>query len=94
MRLSFLVGAGTVTGSKYSVEAGHHRLLVDCDLFQGFKSLRLRNWSEFPIDQHSIGSVVLTHAHLDHTGYLPLLSARVGLEVRGQQDRDVSDCAR
>jgi metallo-beta-lactamase family protein len=71
--LSFLGGAGTVTGSKYLVEAGRHRLLVDCGLFQGFKSLRLRNWAEFPVDPRSIGSVILTHAHLDHTGYLPLL---------------------
>jgi metallo-beta-lactamase family protein len=71
--LSFLGGAGTVTGSKYLVEAGRHRLLVDCGLFQGFKPLRLRNWSEFPIDPRTIGSIVLTHAHLDHTGYLPLL---------------------
>lgn len=73
LSLSFLGGAGTVTGSKYLVEAGSHRLLVDCGLFQGFKSLRLRNWAEFPIDPRSIGSVVLTHAHLDHSGYLPLL---------------------
>jgi metallo-beta-lactamase family protein len=73
LSLSFLGGAGTVTGSKYLVEAGSDRLLVDCGLFEGFKLLRLRNWAAFPIEPRSIGAVVLTHAHLDHSGYLPLL---------------------
>jgi len=73
LRLSFLGGAGTVTGSKYLVENADHRLLIDCGLFQGFKTLRLRNWERFPVDPHRIDAVLLTHAHLDHTGYLPLL---------------------
>ena len=73
LQLSFLGGAGTVTGSKYLVENADHRLLVDCGLFQGFKALRLRNWDRFPVDPHRIDAVLLTHAHLDHTGYLPLL---------------------
>lgn len=73
LKLSFLGGAGTVTGSKYLAENDRHRMLVDCGLFQGFKSLRLRNWAQFPIDPRSLESVSLTHAHLDHTGYLPKL---------------------
>ena len=71
--LSFLGAVGTVTGSKYLLETGGHRLLVDCGLFQGFKQLRLRNWAAFPVPPSSIGHVLLTHAHLDHSGYLPLL---------------------
>ena len=71
--LSFLGGAGTVTGSKFLLENGGCRILVDCGLFQGLKELRLRNWARFPVDPGSIEAVVLTHAHLDHTGYLPLL---------------------
>lgn len=74
VRLTFLGGAQTVTGSKYLVETSDHRALIDCGLFQGFKALRLRNWARFPVDPRSIESVVLTHAHLDHSGYLPLLS--------------------
>ena len=73
LKLSFLGAAGTVTGSKFLVENADHRILIDCGLFQGFKTLRLRNWSPFPIDPRRIHAVVLTHAHLDHTGYLPLL---------------------
>ena len=73
LRLSFLGGAGTVTGSKYLLENADHRLLIDCGLFQGFKELRLRNWARFAVDPHQINAVLLTHAHLDHTGYLPLL---------------------
>jgi len=73
MHLTFLGGAGTVTGSKYMLEAGATKILVDCGLFQGFKQLRLRNWAPFPIDPKSLDAVLLTHAHLDHSGYLPLL---------------------
>ena len=73
LKLSFLGGAGTVTGSKYLVENDGRRLLVDCGLFQGFKSLRLKNWAPFPVKPSSIDAVLLTHAHLDHSGYLPLL---------------------
>lgn len=74
MRLTFLGGTGTVTGSKYLLSNGSKRVLVDCGLFQGVKELRLRNWDKFPIDPSTIDTVVLTHAHIDHTGYLPLLA--------------------
>ena len=73
MHLTFLGGAGTVTGSKYLVEAGERRILVDCGLFQGYKQLRERNWARLPADPGSIDAVLLTHAHLDHSGYVPLL---------------------
>lgn len=65
--------ARTVTGSKYLLEHGGKRVLVDCGLFQGLKELRLRNWAEFPVPPRGIDAVVLTHAHLDHVGYLPRL---------------------
>ena len=73
MNLTFLGGVGTVTGSKYLVEYGGRRVLVDCGLFQGYKQLRLRNWAPLPVSPASIDAVLLTHAHLDHSGYLPLL---------------------
>ena len=71
--ITFLGGAGTVTGSKILVEVGGKRILIDCGLFQGLKELRLMNWSDFPIDPRSIDAIILTHAHLDHCGYIPLL---------------------
>lgn len=71
--LTFLGATGCVTGSKYLVEAGGKRLLVDCGLFQGLKELRQRNWESLPEDPATFDWVVLTHAHLDHTGYLPRL---------------------
>jgi len=71
--IEFLGGVGTVTGSKFLVEAEGRRLLVDCGLYQGLKELRLRNWEPLPIDPASIDWVVLTHGHIDHTGYLPRL---------------------
>jgi len=73
MRITFLGATGTVTGSKYLLETGEHRVLVDCGLFQGYKQLRLRNWEKLPIDPAGLDLVVLTHAHIDHSGYLPLL---------------------
>jgi metallo-beta-lactamase family protein len=73
MELEFLGATGTVTGSKYRVTHSGHSLLVDCGLFQGYKQLRLRNWAPLPFDAQSLDAVVLTHAHLDHSGYLPLL---------------------
>jgi metallo-beta-lactamase family protein len=73
--LTFLGAAGTVTGSKHLLELGDRRVLVDGGLFQGLKELRLRNWAAFPIDPKRIDAVVLTHAHLDHCGYLPRLVA-------------------
>jgi metallo-beta-lactamase family protein len=72
-KLTFLGAAGTVTGSKYLVEADGKRLLVDCGLFQGRKDLRLRNWDPLPEKPHLFDWCLLTHAHLDHTGYLPRL---------------------
>src|SRR6185437_5337089 len=71
--LTFLGGVGTGTGSKYLLEANGRRLLVDCGLFQGFKQLRLRNCEPLPVDPASLDAVVLTHALIDHSGYLPLL---------------------
>ncbi|TSE19905.1 Ribonuclease [Tepidimonas alkaliphilus] len=71
--IQFLGGAGTVTGSKYLVRHGSQQLLVDCGLFQGYKALRLRNRAPLPVASAQIGAVVLTHAHLDHSGHLPLL---------------------
>ncbi|MBI3621781.1 MAG: MBL fold metallo-hydrolase, partial [Nitrospirae bacterium] len=73
---TFLGATGTVTGSKYLLTSGSTRLLVDCGLFQGFKALRLRNWAAPPVNPSELDAVVLTHAHLDHSGYLPLLVKR------------------
>lgn len=73
--LTFLGAAGTVTGSKHLLQVGSTRVLVDCGLFQGLKELRERNWAPLPIEPASIHAVVLTHAHLDHCGYLPRLVA-------------------
>ena len=73
--ISFWGGVGTVTGSKYLVENGGGRVLVDCGLFQGLRELRERNWDEPPFDAKSLDAVVITHAHVDHTGYLPRVVA-------------------
>lgn len=73
MKLTFLGAAGTVTGSKTLVSVGNKRILIDCGLFQGFKNLRLLNWTDFPFDVNDLDAVILTHAHLDHSGALPLL---------------------
>jgi metallo-beta-lactamase family protein len=73
MRIRFFGGAGTVTGSKYLVEHEGRQLLVDCGLFQGLKELRLRNWDALPFPPADIDAVVLTHAHLDHSGFVPRL---------------------
>jgi len=75
-KLTFLGAAGTVTGSKHLLDLGSHRLLVDCGLFQGLKELRERNWHRLPVEPSDIHAIVLTHAHLDHVGYLPRLVAQ------------------
>ncbi len=72
-KLTFLGAAGCVTGSKYLVEAAGKKLLVDCGLFQGTDDLKQRNWNPLPIDPKTFDYLVLTHAHLDHTGWLPVL---------------------
>jgi metallo-beta-lactamase family protein len=74
MNLTFLGAAGTVTGSKFLLEAGGRRVLVDAGLFQGEREWRRRNWERLGVDPSSIDAVVVTHAHLDHCGYLPVLA--------------------
>jgi metallo-beta-lactamase family protein len=71
--LTFLGAAGTVTGSKFLLDTGQSRLLLECGLFQGLKELRLQNWAPLPFDVASLGAVLLSHAHIDHSGYLPRL---------------------
>lgn len=70
-KISFYGGVGTVTGSKYLLEHNGRRVLVDCGLFQGLKELRERNWQDPPFDPRGIDAIIITHAHIDHTGYLP-----------------------
>jgi metallo-beta-lactamase family protein len=72
--LRFLGAAGTVTGSKFLLQSGEHRVLVDAGLFQGDREWRRRNWDPFPVPPESVSAVVVTHAHLDHSGYLPILA--------------------
>src|SRR5215510_10952587 len=74
--LTFLGAAGTVTGSKHLLDLDGRKILIDCGLFQGLKELRLRNWAALPLDASKLDAVVLTHAHLDHCGYLPRLVAQ------------------
>lgn len=74
--VQFLGAAGTVTGSMHLVTANGRRVLLDCGLFQGLKELRQRNWRDFPFDPKTIDAVVISHAHIDHTGALPLLVRR------------------
>ena len=73
MKLTFLGATGTVTGSKTLIEHAGRRVLVDCGLFQGLKTLRMRNWAPLPVDPASLDAIVLTHAHIDHSGYVPRL---------------------
>ena len=74
--ISFWGGVGTVTGSKFLIQTDGARVLVDCGMFQGLKELRERNWQAPPFDPKSIDAVLITHAHIDHTGYLPRLVAQ------------------
>jgi metallo-beta-lactamase family protein len=71
MKLSFFGATRTVTGSKFLLESSGQRILIDCGLFQGLKELRLRNWEAPPVKPDSVDAIILTHAHIDHTGYLP-----------------------
>ena len=71
----FLGGAGTVTGSKFLIQVDAQHVLIDCGLFQGYKQLRLRNWKPLPIDPQDVDAIVLTHAHIDHSGYVPVMVA-------------------
>ena len=73
MHIHFLGAAGTVTGSKYLVDTGVRKILIDCGLFQGLKELRAKNWEYPPVNVVDIDAVLLTHGHMDHTGYLPRL---------------------
>jgi metallo-beta-lactamase family protein len=77
--IRFLGAAGTVTGSRYLLSTGGHQMLVDCGLYQGYKQLRLRNWAKPPFDPAKLDAVLLTHAHIDHSGYLPAV-VRDGFE--------------
>lgn len=72
-KIHFWGGTGTVTGSKFLLETTKHQLLIDCGLFQGNKALRLLNRAPLPLDYSKLSAVLITHAHLDHTGYLPVL---------------------
>ncbi|MFN8371246.1 MAG: MBL fold metallo-hydrolase, partial [Bacteriovoracaceae bacterium] len=73
MKITFLGGVNTVTGSKFLVEYSDKKILIDCGLFQGLKQLRLKNWEHFPVRPSDIDCILLTHAHIDHSGYIPLL---------------------
>ena len=90
VNITFLGGTGTVTGSKFLVRHAGQGLLVDCGLFQGYKQLRLRNWTPLPVAPEQIDAVLLTHAHLDHSGYLPLL-VREGFTGRVHGSRGTRD---
>jgi metallo-beta-lactamase family protein len=93
VNITFLGGSATVTGSKYLVQHEDQSLLVDCGLFQGYKQLRLRNWTPLPVVPNHIQAVLLTHAHLDHSGYLPLL-AKQGFSGHVYASRGTRDLCR
>ena len=73
MKITFLGAAGTVTGSRHLITEGNQKILIDCGLFQGGKELQQRNWEPFPLEPSSIKAILLTHAHIDHSGYIPKL---------------------
>jgi len=88
--ISFYGGVGTVTGSKYLLESNGRKVLVDCGLFQGLKELRERNWQDPPFDPHEVDAVIITHAHIDHTGWLPRL-VKLGFSGRITTSRATAD---
>ena len=90
--LTFLGATGTVTGSRFLVATGRSRVLVDAGLYQGLAELRRRNWQPFPVPPDTLDAVALTHAHLDHTGYLPRL-VRDGFRGRVLCTQDTRDLA-
>ncbi|MDH4468967.1 MAG: MBL fold metallo-hydrolase [Bacteriovoracaceae bacterium] len=71
--IQFLGAAGTVTGSKYLLSYNGKKILIDCGLFQGLKNLRLKNWDNFLVKPSEIDGIILTHAHIDHSGFIPRL---------------------
>lgn len=71
MKIQFLGAVGTVTGSKFLVTSGSTKIMIDCGMFQGLKALRLQNWKKLPVDEKTVDAVVLTHAHVDHSGLVP-----------------------
>ncbi|MBT3180933.1 MAG: MBL fold metallo-hydrolase, partial [Deltaproteobacteria bacterium] len=73
MKLQFLGATETVTGSKFYLHNNEHSWLIDCGLYQGLKDLRRRNWRPLPLDLKDLDAVLLTHAHIDHSGYLPII---------------------
>ncbi|WP_233555534.1 MBL fold metallo-hydrolase [Pontibacter oryzae] len=91
--LQFYGGAGTVTGSKMMLKTKNHQVLIDCGLFQGLKELRLKNWESLPVDFTKLDAVILTHGHLDHCGYLPVLvkNGYSGPIYATQPTRDVTE---
>ena len=91
--LQFFGAAGTVTGSKFVLSYGRDQILLDCGLFQGLKELRLRNWAPLPFDVKNLNAVILTHAHIDHSGYLPRL-VRQGFQGEVYATRATCDLLR
>jgi len=75
-KITFYGGVGTVTGSKYLLENNGKKVLVDCGLFQGLRELRERNWEDLPFDVRELDAIIITHAHIDHTGFLPRVAGR------------------
>jgi len=92
-KISFYGGVGTVTGSKYLLESNGRRVLVDCGLFQGEKELRERNWQDLPFDPKQLDAVIITHAHIDHTGFLPRL-VKLGFAGKVFTSRATADLMR
>jgi metallo-beta-lactamase family protein len=93
LKVHFLGGAGTVTGSKFLIDTGERKILIDCGLFQGLKELRLLNWDYLPVNVDEIDIVLLTHGHLDHTGYLPRL-VQMGFRGKIQATAPTLDIAK